>query len=117
VWSGAQAKERGLVDGFGGLQVAIDDVAQRAKLGKPGSYRVRYIEKEAPPFSQFFSSFAESRIGAYWLQKSDFMQGIAQVLLPHAMPQAAQDLRFLQSAIQPTRGVPVKSLAYCFCGL
>ena len=32
-------------------------------------------------------------------------------------PQAAQDLRFLQSAIQPTRGVPVTSLAYCFCGL
>ena len=117
VWSGAQAKERGLVDGFGGLQVAIDDVAKRAKLGKPDSYRVRYIEKEAPPFSQFFSRFAESRIGAYSLQKSDFMQGIAQVLLPHAMPQAAQDLRFLQSAIQPTRGVPVKSLAYCFCGL
>ena len=117
VWSGAQAKERGLVDGFGGLQAAIDDVAKRAKLGKPGSYRVRYIEKEAPPFSQFFSSFAGSSVGAYWLQKSDFVQGIAQVLLPRAMPQAAQDLRFLQSAIQPTRGVPVKSLAYCFCGL
>jgi len=117
VWSGAQAKERGLVDDFGGLQVAIDDVARRAKLGKPGSYRVRYIEKEAAPFSQFFSSFAESRIGAYWLQKSDFMQGVAQVLLPHAMPQAAHDLRFLQGAAQPTHGVPVKSLAYCFCGL
>ena len=34
VWSGAQAKERGLVDAFGGLQDAIDDAATRAKLGK-----------------------------------------------------------------------------------
>jgi protease-4 len=117
VWSGAQAKERGLVDGFGGLEVAIDDVAQRAKLGEPGSYNVRYIEKAAPPFSQLFASFVGSRIGARWLQESSFAQGVAQMLLPHAMPQTAQDLRFLESAIQPTRGVPVKSLAYCFCGL
>ena len=117
VWSGAQAKERGLVDDFGGLQTAITDVAQRAKLGMPGKYNVRYIEKSAPPFSQFFSSFAESRSGAQWLRESAFAQGIAQVLLPRALPQAAQDLRFLEGAIQPTRGVPVKALAYCFCGL
>ena len=117
VWSGAQAKERGLVDDFGGLQVAVDDVAQRAKLGKPGDYNVHYLEKEAPPFAQLLSSFASSRIGAQWLQHSSFAQGMAQALLPHALPQTAQDLRFLESAIQPTRGVPVKALAYCFCGL
>ncbi|HEV8695301.1 MAG TPA: signal peptide peptidase SppA [Lysobacter sp.] len=117
VWSGAQAKERGLVDDFGGLQVAIDDVAKRAKLGKSSEYRVRYIEKAVPPFAQLFSSFAESRIGAQWLQGSDFAQGMARAVLPRALPQAAEDLRFLEGAIQPTRGVPVKSLAYCFCGL
>lgn len=116
VWSGAQAKERGLVDDFGGLQAAIDDVAQRAKLGKPGSYQVRYLEKDVPPFAQFFSRFAESRIGASWLHNSSFAQGMAQMLLPRALPQTAEDLRFLQNAIEPTRGVPVKSLAYCFCG-
>jgi protease-4 len=117
VWSGAQAKERGLVDDFGGLQVAIDDVAQRAKLGKPGSYQVRYLEKDLPPFAQFFTRFAESRIGAQWLHGSAFAQGLAQALLPRALPQAAQDLRFLEGSIEPTRGVPVKALAYCFCGL
>jgi protease-4 len=84
VWSGAQAKERGLVDDFGGLQTAITDVAQRAKLGMPGKYNVRYIEKSAPPFSQFFSSFAGSRVGAQWLRESAFAQGIAQALLPRA---------------------------------
>ncbi|KQZ56989.1 MULTISPECIES: signal peptide peptidase SppA [unclassified Lysobacter] len=112
VWSGAQAKERGLVDDFGGLQTAIDDVAKRVKLGKD-DYQVRYVEKSATPFERFFAGFAESRIGAAWLRSdSDLARG----LLAKTMPQAASDLRFLQSAVQPTRGVPVKSLAYCFCG-
>jgi protease-4 len=113
VWSGAQAKERGLVDDFGGLQAAIDDVAKRAKLGKSDKYRVRYVEKTATPFERFFSGFIESRVGAAWLGHSDF----ARTLLAKAMPQAAADLRFLESAVQPTRGVPVKALAYCFCEL
>lgn len=117
VWSGAQAKERGLVDDFGGLQVAIEDVARRAKLGKPGAWRVRYIERQVPPFAQWFSSFAESRIGAYALRESPLMQGMAGAMLPRALPQVGQDMRFLENAIQPTRGAPVKSLAHCFCGL
>ncbi|UHQ23101.1 signal peptide peptidase SppA [Lysobacter sp. 5GHs7-4] len=113
VWSGAQAKERGLVDDFGGLQTAIEDVAKRAKLGKD-AYQLRYVEKSATPFERFFAGFAESRIGAAWLRSdSDLARG----LIGKAMPQAAADLRFLQSSVQPTRGVPVKSLAYCFCGL
>jgi protease-4 len=45
VWSGAQAKERGLVDELGGLEAALTDAAKRAKLGEPDKYRVRYIEK------------------------------------------------------------------------
>ena len=40
-----------------------------------------------------------------------------QALVAQAMPQAADELRFLQNAVKPTRGVPVKALAYCFCGL
>ncbi len=113
VWSGAQAKQRGLVDELGGLQAAIDDVAKRAKLGKPADYQVRYVEKMATPFERFFGGLAGSRIGAAWLGNSEVARG----LLAKAMPQAAADLRFMESAIQPTRGGPVKVLAYCFCGL
>ncbi|MBF6023018.1 signal peptide peptidase SppA [Lysobacter niastensis] len=113
VWSGAQAKERGLVDELGGLQQAVDFAATRAKLGKSGDYQVRYVEKTATPFERFFAGFAESRIGGAWLSHSD----IAQRLLAKASPQAANDLRFLEGAITPTRGVPVKALAHCFCGL
>ncbi|UNK48493.1 signal peptide peptidase SppA [Lysobacter sp. S4-A87] len=112
VWSGEQAKERGLVDELGGLQQAIDFAATKAKLEKD-SYHVRYIEKAATPFERFFTGFIGSRAGGAWLRESD----IARSLLAKASPQAAADLRFLEGAIQPTRGVPVKALAYCFCGL
>lgn len=113
VWSGAQAKERGLVDELGGLQQAVEFAATKAKLGKPDDYQVRYIEKAASPFERFFAGFANSRIGSLWLHDSD----LARSLLAKASPQAAADLRFLEGAITPTRGVPVKAVAYCFCGL
>ena len=112
VWSGAQAKERGLVDQFGGLQEALADAATRAKLGKPDDYRVRYIEKQATPFERFFTRFSQNRVASAWLRDSS----LAQMLLTHALPQTRDDLRFLDSALKPGRGMPVKALAYCFCG-
>ena len=112
VWSGAQARQHGLVDELGGLQAALDDAARRAKLGKRGEYHVRYVEKMATPFERFFAGFASSRIGAAWLRDSDFARG----LMAQFAPQTARDLQFLQQAMVPTPGVPVKSLAYCFCG-
>ncbi len=116
VWSGAQAKERGLVDAFGGLQDAIDDAATRAELGKPGDYRVRYIEKLATPFQRFFSSFAGSRLGGAWLRQSEFARDLASAaVLADTVPQARRDLQFLDAAIARP-GQPVKALAYCFCG-
>jgi protease-4 len=112
VWTGAQAKERGLVDQFGGLEDAIADAATRAKLGKPDAYQVRYIEKGATPFERFFAKFAESGTASALLRDSS----LAHALLARALPQTAHDLRFLDSALQPGRGAPVKALAYCFCG-
>lgn len=113
VWTGAQAKERGLVDDFGGIDDALADAARRAKLGKPGDYRVRYVERTASPFQRWFSGFAESRIGAAWLRNSD----LAHVALSRTLPQTRDDLRFIESTLKQDRGVRVKALAYCFCGL
>jgi protease-4 len=116
VWSGAQAKERGLVDAFGGLQDAIGDAATRAELGKEGEYRVRYIEKMATPFQRFFSGLAGSRIGGAWLRHSQFAREMAGVaVLANAVPQARDDLQLLDAAIAGP-GQPVKALANCFCG-
>ncbi|NUS61042.1 MAG: signal peptide peptidase SppA [Lysobacter sp.] len=116
VWTGAQAKERGLVDAFGGMQAAIDDAAARAKLGKADAYRVRYIEKEATAFERFFAGFVSSRAGSAWMHDSNFAQGIARAVLARNLPQVDADLRFLDSAMQKRPGAPVKALAYCFCG-
>jgi protease-4 len=116
VWTGAQAKERGLVDEFGGMQAAVDDAARRAKLGKPDAFRVRYIEREATPFERFFANVVSSRAGQAWMARSGFAQGIAQAMLERSVPQVGADLRFLDAAMQRKPGAPVKALAYCFCG-
>ncbi len=112
VWSGAQAKERGLVDDFGGLQAAIVDAAARAKLGKPDAYRVHYVEEPITPFEKFFGDFVQTRIGQAWFADSDMVRG----LLAGKLPQMASDLRFLDGALKPGVGSPVKALVYCFCG-
>ena len=113
VWSGAQAKERGLVDAFGGLKAAVADAAQRAKLGESDKFRVRYIEKAATPFAQFMTGFAGSRAGAWMLADS----GVARMLIAKQMPELDTQLRFVEDAVKDRNGAPVKSLAYCFCGL
>lgn len=112
VWTGAQAKQRGLVDAFGGLQDAIVDAAKRAKL-EEGEYQVTYIERQGTPFERFIADIAKSKIGAAWLQDS----GLARGLLANLLPQTRDDLRFLEQALQPGQGRKVKALAYCFCGM
>ncbi|HWU70452.1 MAG TPA: signal peptide peptidase SppA [Pseudoxanthomonas sp.] len=112
VWSGAQAKERGLVDELGGLDSAIADAAARAKLGQADKYRVRYVEQMISPLQQLFGGFAQSRIGAAWLKDSSF----ARALLLKSMPETEAQLRFVESAVKDKSGQPVKALAYCFCG-
>ena len=112
VWSGAQAKERGLVDDLGDLGDAIADAAARAKLDKD-KFRVNYVDKPATPFAQFLAGFAGSRVGAALLQDSD----LARAALARTMPETEAQLRFVERALKDRTGAPVKSLAYCFCGL
>ena len=115
VWSGLQARERGLVDGFGGLREAVADAAQRAGLEGDDSWRIRYIEKEGTPFEQFLAQMGSSPVGAMVLGRT----GLAELLLlEQALPQADADLRFVQQQLQQARpGQPPKALAHCFCAL
>ena len=112
VWSGAHAKERGLVDELGSFGDAVADAAGRAELEQDG-YGVVYIDKPATPFAQFLAGFASSRIGAVLLQDSS----LARVALARTMPDAEAQLRFVENAVKDRNGAPVKALAYCFCGL
>ena len=111
VWSGAQAKERGLVDAFGGLKEAVADAAERAKL-KQGEFRVSYVEKAASPFAQFVTGMAGSHVGAWLLGDSS----LVRMVLAKSLPQVDAQLRFIEQASARARagGVP-EPVAYCFC--
>jgi protease-4 len=54
VWSGLNAKEKGLVDVFGGLSTAIDIAAQKADLKQ---YRIVELPKLEDPFTQIMQEF------------------------------------------------------------
>jgi protease-4 len=57
VWTGTQAKERGLVDVLGGMDTAIEIAA--AKIGAGDDYRVVYFPEKKPWFEEFMSSFTD----------------------------------------------------------
>jgi protease-4 len=58
VWTGNQAKERGLVDVLGGLDTAIEIAA--AKVGAGDDYRVVYYPTKKPWFETIFDDLGNS---------------------------------------------------------
>ncbi len=110
VWSGEQARDRGLVDAFGGVEAAVTDAAARAKLGKPKAWQTRYIEPTAKPFAQMFSGFVQSRAGLALLRASGVGESL---MLQHVKTQAP--LRLLDTLIQQRGDARVLPLAHCFC--
>jgi protease-4 len=111
VWSGADAKDRGLVDKLGGLSEAIASAAQKAKLGE--KYRVTYVEKERSLREKLMAGFSAraSRLAAgfgYTLVPADeAAAGPAEAVLRAVAREA--DL----SAWNDPRGV----YAHCLCEL
>ncbi|HEY8009815.1 MAG TPA: signal peptide peptidase SppA [Rudaea sp.] len=104
VWSGAQAKERGLVDQLGGLREATAAAAQAANIA--GNYQVRYVEKEMSAWERFavsLSNDALTRIGRAVVPEA------ARVLL--AQSDVQDQLKLLRSLDANKVGV----FAYCFC--
>ena len=111
VWSGAQAKERGLVDAFGGIRDAIADAAARAKLGKEDRYAVRYVEEPMTPFESWLGRFAQARAGMAMLRESSMLRGV----LGLASPKLAEPLRYLEAQANDRDGPRVRAAAHCFC--
>ena len=60
VWTGQQAKERGLIDTVGSYGDALKSAATRAKLG--ADYRVTYIEPERSRFERLFNLIDASAV-------------------------------------------------------
>ena len=112
VWSGEQAKERGLVDVLGGIDAAVADAAARAKLGKPTAWQTRYIEPSNRPFEQWFGGLVSSRAGMGLVRATGIGEAL---LLEHLATQAATPLRFVRNALKQRGSVRVTPLAHCFC--
>ena len=109
VWTGAQAKERGLVDDIGGIDDAIRKAAKRASLGD--SYRVEYVEHEPRGINRYLSLLF-GRIAAF--ARADLgWAGAAQALLGAPPRQMTRDLELLGHA----RKEPLTAFSYCFCDL
>jgi len=104
VWSGEQAKERGLVDQIGGLNEAIAAAATAANLG--ANYRVNYVEKELSTWERFALSMSSDTL-ARWSGVA--LPQAARALL--AQPEVEGQLKLLRAL----DGNKVGVFAYCFC--
>lgn len=65
VWTGAQAKERGLVDVLGGLEATIKIAAERIKAGE--DYRVVYYPTQKKWFETLFEDFGNT-VKSSWIK-------------------------------------------------
>ncbi|MFZ9311227.1 MAG: signal peptide peptidase SppA [Arenimonas sp.] len=108
VWSGFQAKEKGLIDAFGGLQTAIDDAAARAKLGR-NEYRVDYIEEPMSPFEQFISNLAGNSETQGLIRWASPALGLIQ------QTRMGQQIRADLQWLDRNGSKPVNAVAHCFC--
>lgn len=104
VWSGAQAKESGLVDHLGGLNEAIAAAAKRAHLGT--NYHIDYVEKELSGWEHFLLSLSNE---AHAYMGRAFDSGLPQSWLGN--DELHQQLKLLKTLDSQKIGV----FAYCFC--
>lgn len=107
VWTGAQAKERGLVDELGGLDAAVKAAARRAGLGETPI--VEYIEHEPRGLQRYLTLLLGEFSAA--LRDEFGWDTLAQALLRTLPERAHRELRLIEEA----RANPQRALTYCFC--
>ena len=105
VWSGSQAKERGLVDKLGGLGDAISAAASRAKLG--GNYSVRYVEREPSAWERFIMSFGESQAMVRLARSVGFTLPVSWL--------DRSEIAEISGILQTLKGKRYGAFAHCFC--
>ncbi len=103
VWSGSQARDRGLIDQEGSLQQAIDSAARIAGLG--ADYQVRYSEVEMTSFESFLLNMA----GGVMARVGWTVPASAWSELP-LLDELLADLRFLAAS-----GGAFTQAAHCLC--
>jgi protease-4 len=112
IWTGAQAKERGLVDRTGHFGDAIDSAAKRAKLADD-SWSLTYIEAEPGRIDRLLGLLS-ARVAQALADSAPQADTLALLrgLVPDAVTADASALAGLM-----TPGRPSAPLAHCLCGL
>ncbi|KQQ96780.1 signal peptide peptidase SppA [Massilia sp. Leaf139] len=111
VWTGAQAKERGLVDRLGSYGDALRSAAKRAKLGD--DFRVAYVERPGTAFEQFLSMLGVSDVQALNIQVK--LGILPDAIPPAAMSGVAKDLGWLADLSDGKK--PFAAVTHCLCEL
>lgn len=125
VWTGLQAKERGLVDTIGGLSAAIRSAALRAKLlkegdadpaasaaaGKVPDFRVVYIDRDPGRFERLLEAFGGAAVSAL-ARQFDLR------LVPAGLPDSVtgpirHDLGWLGALVDGRK--PFAAVTHCLC--
>jgi protease-4 len=107
VWTGAQAKERGLVDTLGGYADALKAAAKRAQLGE--NPRVVYIQPEpgrAERLLEWLSASVHTSMSR-WLD-AQLAPGVAPVLR-----EARRELGWVSELTEGRK--PFAAVAHCLC--
>ncbi len=109
VWTGVQAKERGLVDTLGQFGDALKSAARRAKLGdKP---RVLYIEREPAALARFVAML-NARVGVAFGAEIDARMG--GLGLPPALARnASRELGWVAEIAEHRK--PFAAVVHCMC--
>jgi protease-4 len=110
VWSGAQARQRGLVDTVGSFGDALKAAAVRAKLPE-GDYRVAYIEREPGKLARLIENFS-SQVAAMLGTQLDLRLGSAAVP-PKLAREVQQELGWLAEMSERQQGY--MALTHCLC--
>lgn len=109
VWTGGQARERGLVDRLGSYEDALKAAAVRARLA-PG-YRVAYVEREASPIERLFNMFGVSAAQAMTIQ---LKLGVLPTGLPaSSVKDVSRDMQWLSEL--NTGKAPFAAITHCLC--
>ncbi|MCA3077982.1 MAG: signal peptide peptidase SppA [Rhodocyclaceae bacterium] len=117
VWTGAQAKDRGLIDRTGSFADAVKAATTRAKLDDGA--RLSYIEADRSKFETFLERFATKAaadFAAGMVKQFDTTLGTS--MLPRSVAAEAQrDLTWLaEIAERGKTGLPFAAVAHCLCG-
>jgi protease-4 len=110
VWTGRQARERGLVDTLGGLEDAISRAAERAHLGE--DYDVLYLEREPRGLDRYLSLLVGQVASRLRVEL-----GAQLGWLGRALGATGRDLTTDLPWIGKTEWSPFAGFAHCLCRL